>query len=114
MPFPDLPWADGSDKRADESDEDYRLRKVAEGPPSAGAKAIGESPAERADVLLKSGKLGFGASGVTEGDRKIIIALIERHGANAVERRIAIETQALPPGAKLYPSKLRDLMSGHV
>ncbi|OIQ94980.1 hypothetical protein GALL_230830 [mine drainage metagenome] len=61
----DLPsWADGSDQRDDESDEDYRLRKQLEGPPSAGFNAIGESPDERADVLLKSGKLGFGASGV--------------------------------------------------
>lgn len=105
-------WADGSDKRADESDEDYRLRKEIEGPPSAGFKAIGESPDERADMLLKSGKLGFGASGVTESDRKIIIALIERFGANAVERRIDIERKALPPGDKLYPSKLRARMTG--
>ena len=109
----DLPsWADGSDKRDDESDEDYRLRKQLEGPPSAGFKAIGESPDERADVLLKSGKLGFGASSVTKSDRKIIIALIERFGANAVERRIEIECKALPPGDKLYPSKLRARMTG--
>ncbi|WP_031595350.1 hypothetical protein [Ferrovum myxofaciens] len=39
----DLPaWADGSDKRADESDEDYRLRKEIEGPPEARHKFIGE------------------------------------------------------------------------
>jgi hypothetical protein len=109
----DLPsWADGSDQRNDESDEDYRLRKQLEGPPSAGLKAIGESPAERAEALLKSGKLGFGASGPTEGDRKILIALIERFGANTVERRIDIECKALPPGDKLYPSKLRARMTG--
>lgn len=36
------PWADGSDKRADESDEDYRLRKEIEGPPEAKRKFIGE------------------------------------------------------------------------
>ncbi len=36
------PWADGSDKRADESDEDYRLRKNVEGPPEAKRKFIGE------------------------------------------------------------------------
>ena len=35
------PWADGSDKRADESDEDYRLRKEIEGPPEASRKFIG-------------------------------------------------------------------------
>ncbi len=41
--IPDLPaWADGSDKRADESDEDYRLRKEFEGPPEARQKFIGE------------------------------------------------------------------------
>lgn len=41
--IPDLPvWADGSDKRADESDEDYRLRKEIEGPPEARHKFIGE------------------------------------------------------------------------
>ena len=39
----DLPaWADGSDKRADESDDDYRLRKEIEGPPEARRKFIGE------------------------------------------------------------------------
>ena len=39
----DLPaWADGSDKRADESDDDYRLRKEIEGPPEARQKFIGE------------------------------------------------------------------------
>ena len=39
----DLPaWADGSDKRTDESDEDYRLRKEIEGPPEARHKFIGE------------------------------------------------------------------------
>ena len=62
-------------------------------------------------LLLKSGKLGFGASGVTESDRKIIIALIERFGANAVERRIDIERKA-SSGDKLYPSKLRARMTG--
>jgi hypothetical protein len=36
------PWADGSDKRADETDEDYRLRKKIEGPPEAKRKFIGE------------------------------------------------------------------------
>lgn len=36
------PWADGSDQRADESDEDYRLRKEIEGPPEAKRKFIGE------------------------------------------------------------------------
>ncbi|OYV51582.1 MAG: hypothetical protein B7X10_00630 [Burkholderiales bacterium 21-58-4] len=41
--IPDLPsWADGSDKRADESDDDYRLRKEVEGPPEARHKFIGE------------------------------------------------------------------------
>lgn len=35
-------WADGSDKRADESDEDYRFRKEIEGPPEARRKFIGE------------------------------------------------------------------------
>ncbi len=41
--IPDLPaWADGSDKRADETDEDYRLRKQFEGPPEAKRKFIGE------------------------------------------------------------------------
>jgi hypothetical protein len=41
--IPDLPaWADGSDKRADESDDDYRLRKEIEGPPEARHKFIGE------------------------------------------------------------------------
>lgn len=35
-------WADGSDKRADESDDDYRLRKEIEGPPEARRKFIGE------------------------------------------------------------------------
>ncbi|MHB1676258.1 MAG: hypothetical protein ACYCSS_01800 [Sulfuriferula sp.] len=39
----DLPsWADGSDQRPDESDEDYRLRKEIEGPPEARQKFIGE------------------------------------------------------------------------
>lgn len=39
----DLPsWADGSDQRPDESDEDYRLRKEIEGPPEARHKFIGE------------------------------------------------------------------------
>ncbi len=39
----DLPaWADGSDKRDDESDDDYRLRKEIEGPPEARNKFIGE------------------------------------------------------------------------
>jgi hypothetical protein len=39
----DLPtWADGSDKRADETDADYRLRKQFEGPPEAKRKFIGE------------------------------------------------------------------------
>lgn len=42
-PIGDLPaWADGSDKRVDESDEDYRLRKEIEGPPEARHKFIGE------------------------------------------------------------------------
>jgi hypothetical protein len=41
--IPDLPtWADGSDKRADETDADYRLRKQFEGPPEAKRKFIGE------------------------------------------------------------------------
>lgn len=41
--IPDLPtWADGSDKRADESNDDYRLRKEIEGPPEARHKFIGE------------------------------------------------------------------------
>lgn len=35
-------WADGSDKRADESDEDYFFRKEIEGPPEARLKFIGE------------------------------------------------------------------------
>ncbi len=40
----DLPsWADGSDQRPDESDEDYRLRKEIEGPPEARHKFIGEN-----------------------------------------------------------------------
>lgn len=40
----DLPsWADGSDKRPDESDDDYRLRKEVEGPPEARRKFIGEA-----------------------------------------------------------------------
>ena len=39
----DLPaWADGSDKRPDETDEDYRLRKEIEDPPEAKRKFIGE------------------------------------------------------------------------
>ena len=39
----DLPvWADGSDRMADESDDDYRLRKEIEGPPEARQKFIGE------------------------------------------------------------------------
>ena len=43
MTSADLPvWADGSDKRADESDEDYRFRKEIEGPPEARRKFIGE------------------------------------------------------------------------
>jgi hypothetical protein len=43
---PDLPaWADGSDKRADESDDDYKLRKEIEGPPDARHKFIGEHKA---------------------------------------------------------------------
>ena len=42
----DLPnWADGSDRRADESDDDYRLRKEIEGPPKARHKFIGEHDA---------------------------------------------------------------------
>jgi hypothetical protein len=106
------PWADGSDRAPDEAEADYALRKHLEGPPSAGTKAIGESPAERAEALLKSGKLDFGAGGPTESDRKTIMTLIERVGANAVERRIEIERKALPPGGKLYPSKLRTCMTG--
>jgi hypothetical protein len=35
-------WADGTDKRADETDEDYRFRKEIEGPPEARNKFIGE------------------------------------------------------------------------
>ena len=54
------------------------LRKHLEGPPNAGIKAIGESPAERADALLKNGKLDFGVGSPTESDRKVIITLIER------------------------------------
>ena len=106
------PWADGSDRAPDESEADYALRKHLEGPPSAATKAIGESPAERAEALLKSGKLDFGGGGPTEGDRKILTALIERFGANTVERRIETERKALPPGDKLYPSKLRARMTG--
>ena len=105
-------WADGSDRLPEESEADYVLRKHLEGPPSAGIKAIGESPAERADALLKSGKLAFGADGPTESDRKTLIALIERFGANAVERRIDVERKTLPPGGKLYPSTLRTRMTG--
>ena len=42
-PIPDLPdWADGSDQRADESDEEYAFRKQIEGPPDAKRKFIGE------------------------------------------------------------------------
>lgn len=33
-------------------------------------------------------------------------------GDNTVERRIDIECKALPPGNKLYPSKLRARMIG--
>lgn len=41
--IPDLPaWADGSDQRADESDDEYRFRKEIEGPPEARHKFIGE------------------------------------------------------------------------
>ncbi|CUA99757.1 hypothetical protein Ga0061069_11085 [Thiomonas bhubaneswarensis] len=105
------PWADGSDRLPEESEADYILRKNLEGPPAAGIKAIGESPAERADALLKSGKLAFGADGPTESDRKTLITLIERFGANAVERRIDIERKA-SPGDKLYPSTLRARMTG--
>lgn len=113
VPGLELPsWADGSDKRADESEADYILRKHLEGPPAAGVKAIGESPAERADALLKSGKLAFGADGPTESDRKTLIALIERFGANVVKLRIETERAALPPGGKLYPSTLRTRMTG--
>ncbi|MDA8255250.1 MAG: hypothetical protein M0Z99_06375, partial [Betaproteobacteria bacterium] len=36
------PWANGSDKRDDETDEDYCLRKNLEGPPEAKRKFIGE------------------------------------------------------------------------
>lgn len=111
VPGLELPdWADGSDRMADESEADYILRKHIEGPPAAGFKAIGESPAERADALLKA--LDFGAAGVTESDRKIVIALIERCGADAVERRIDSERKALPPGGKLYPSTLRSRTTG--
>ncbi|MBN8745716.1 MAG: hypothetical protein J0I24_15690 [Thiomonas arsenitoxydans] len=105
-------WADGSDRLPEESEADYVLRKHLEGPPAAGVKAIGESPAERAVALLKSGKLTFGADGPTESDRKTLIALIERFGANAVERRIDVERKTLPPGGKLYPSTLRTRMTG--
>lgn len=105
-------WADGSDRLPEESEADYVLRKHLEGPPAAGVKAIGESPAERADALLKSGKLAFGADGPTESDRKTLIALIERFGANAVERRIDVERKTLPLGGKLYPSTLRTRMTG--
>ena len=39
----DLPaWADGSDKRDDETDDDYRMRTHMEGPPEAKRKFIGE------------------------------------------------------------------------
>lgn len=106
------PWADGSDRLPDEPEAQYTLRKHLEGPPNAGIKAIGESPAERADALLKNGKLDFGVGSPTESDRKVIITLIERFGANAVERRIDVERQALPPGGKLYPSTLRARMTG--
>jgi hypothetical protein len=106
------PWADGSDRLPEESEADYILRKHLEGPPAAGIKAIGESPAERADALLKSGKLAFGADGPAESDRKTLIALIERFGTNAVERRIDTERKTLPPGGKLYPSTLRTRMTG--
>jgi hypothetical protein len=33
-------WADGSDKRADETDEDYRFRKEIEGPPEANSNSL--------------------------------------------------------------------------
>jgi len=36
-------WADGSDQRPDETDDDYRLRKEIEGPPEARHKFIGEN-----------------------------------------------------------------------
>lgn len=36
------PWANGSDKRDDETDEDYCLRKNLEGPPEVKRKFIGE------------------------------------------------------------------------
>ena len=49
--------------------------------------------------------------GPTESDRKTLITLIERFGANAVERRIDIERKA-SPGDKLYPSTLRARMTG--
>jgi hypothetical protein len=112
--LPDLPhWADGSDRRADESEEDYCLRKNVEGPPTDKNKFIGESPGERADALLKKGKLDFGGAGPTEGDRKIVLSLIERFGADAVERHIDRARQA-QPGNRLYPSTLREQMTGHV
>jgi hypothetical protein len=112
--LPDLPdWADGSDRRADESDADYRLRKAIEGAPTDKNKFIGESPGERADALLKKGKLDFGAAGPTEGDRKIVLSLIERFGADAVERQIDSVRQS-QPGNRLYPSTLREKMTGHV
>lgn len=106
------PWADGSDQEPDESDEEYRVRKIIEGPPEASQKAIGESPAERAEDIIKSGKLDFGPSGATESDRKTLIDLIKRYGANTVERRIERERKAMPPGSKLYPSTLRARMLG--
>lgn len=112
--LPDLPgWADGSDRRADESDADYQLRKAIEGPPTDKNKFIGESPGERADALLKKGKLDFGGAGPTEGDRKILCSLMERFGADAVERHIDRARQA-QPGTRLYPSTLREQMTGHV
>ena len=106
------PWADGSDRDPDESEADYALRKHLEGPPSAATKVIGESPAERADSLLKSGKLDFGAAGATGSDRSLVLALIERFGANTVEQRIDTLRKALPPGGKLYPSTVRERMTG--
>ena len=110
IPSARLPdWADWSDQMSGESDDDYIFRKALEMPPGSQSKFIGESPAERTDALLKT--LDFGAAGPTDSDRKLIRALVERFGADTVQRRIAAERKA-QPGSKLYPSVLHKRMTG--
>ncbi|HOI68100.1 MAG TPA: hypothetical protein PLD03_16035 [Thiomonas arsenitoxydans] len=110
IPSARLPdWADWSDQMSGESDDDYIFRKALEMPPGSQSKFIGESPAERTDALLKT--LDFGAAGPTDSDRKLIRVLVERFGADTVQRRIAAERKA-QPGSKLYPSVLHKRMTG--